>query len=117
MGHDRILKALDLRLRQTGKKPKVVFVACMRKLVVRRKRLFKTSILPLHSKPRCGRATPVGAPSLSQLPHHLRRRAHGLFDVRLAVRRGKKAGLELRWCEIDASLQHSVEEPLEPFSV
>ena len=39
--HDRILKAFYLRLRATGKKPKVALVACMRKLVVLMNRLLK----------------------------------------------------------------------------
>jgi transposase len=39
--YDKILKAFYLKLRATGKKPKVALVACMRKLVVLMNRLLK----------------------------------------------------------------------------
>ena len=39
--HDAILKAVYLRLRAAGKKPKVALVACMRKLIVLMNRLLK----------------------------------------------------------------------------
>jgi len=45
--HDRILKAFYLRLRSSGKKPKVALVACMRKLIVLMNRLLKNPHLQL----------------------------------------------------------------------
>jgi transposase len=44
---DPILKALYLRLRTMGKRPKVAFVACMRKLIILMNRLIKNPNLQL----------------------------------------------------------------------
>src|SRR6266568_1194748 len=43
--------------------------------------------------------------------------AHSLLNVLFAVRGGEKAGLKLRRCEIDARVQHAVEEFLEALAV